>query len=250
MSNVLIIEDEPRAVNLLTTILKEHCKEISEIYTSSKLLDGIEIIKKNKIDILFLDIELPQHSGLQLLDFIDKDEIKFQIIFTTAYSKYAIDAFKFSAIDYLLKPLQPTEVKSAVSNALRRYDEILAKEKLDQLQYFNQNQTLNKIALNLGEKIMFVEVEHIIFLKASGMYTYVFLKSTNELLVSKPLKHFDPIIESNPEFYKPHRSYIINLSHVKQFIKKEGYTIIMDDETNIPLSREKKEDFFKKMSIL
>ena len=129
----LIIDDEKKARILLKTILIEYCPEVEEILLAENLIIGTELIKKNKPDVVFLDIEMPEHSGLQILDFVEKEFFDFEIIFTTAYSKYAIKAFEFSAIDYLLKPLRPKLVQKSIQKIISKSEKTQLRSKLNEL---------------------------------------------------------------------------------------------------------------------
>lgn len=247
---VLIIDDENRARHLLKTILEEYCPEIMEIHEASDLVNGVEKIRAIRPGIVFLDIEMPEYSGLQLLDFIPPGEIDFEIIFTTAYSEYAIKAFKFSAIDYLLKPLRPKQVREAVIKAKQMLNKGHIQDRLQQLVSMYKSESFKKIALPVSDGIYFMNFDEIMYLEANGMYTNVFSLNQPELLISKPLKHFEPLLSKTGVFYKPHRSFLVNLKFVKQYVKKDGNYIVMDDHKQVPISREKREEFLTLVSHL
>jgi len=191
---------------------------------------------------VFLDIEMPEHSGLEILEFIDKKDFNFEIIFTTAYSEYAIKAFQLSAIDYLLKPVSPNVVTKAVDKAINFIGSSQINLKLEELKKSLASTNFSKIGLPFSDGIKFVDFKDIIVLEADGMYTKI-ATTTTELLVSKPLKHFVELLQSQNLFYKPHRSYLINLSFIKEYIKKDGGYIIMDNDTTVSVSKDKKEEF-------
>ena len=240
---VLIIDDEPKARRLLTVLIEENCTKIETIFTAEDLLSGIEIIKKEQPQIVFLDIEMPEHSGLEILDFIDKDHHNFEVIFTTAYSEYAIQAFELSAIDYLLKPIQVDKLQMAVDKASVSLGKSQINIKIEELRKSLNSLNFKKIALPVADGIKFVDFEDIIMLKADGMYTNISLQSKGEILISKPLKHFVELLEKNPTFYKPHRSYLINLKYIQEYSKKDGGYIIMDNNETVSISKDKKEEF-------
>jgi len=239
----LIIDDEKKARVLLSTILQEYCPKIEEIYTAEDLPSGVELIKKHQPNIVFLDIEMPEYSGLQILDFVDKDDLNFEIIFTTAYSEYAIEAFQFSAIDYLLKPLRPKQVQDAVDRFEKETKKNQLHDKLLELSNAFKTAAFNKIALPVSDGVRFVPLDDIICFKADGMYTKVFSLSEGEILISKPLKHFVEMLQNKSLFYRPHRSFLINLKHIKQFVKKDGSYIVMENDISVAISKEKKEEF-------
>ncbi len=239
----IIIDDEKKARNLLRILIEENCPKIKTIYEASNLLDGVAILKKEEPSIVFLDIEMPQHSGLEILNFIEKDVVNFEIIFTTAYSEYAIQAFQLSAIDYLLKPVRPNQVKEAVEKVITIMGKTAIHDKLEALKDSFNKKSFQKIALPLGSSIKFMSFDSIILMQADGMYTQVHTATGETLLITKPLKHFVDLLENQPTFYRPHRSYLINLSFMKEYIKTDGGYIVMDNDISISISREKKEVF-------
>ncbi|WP_299889088.1 LytTR family DNA-binding domain-containing protein [uncultured Lacinutrix sp.] len=241
--NVLIIDDEPKARKLLQTLIEENCSNINSIFTAEDLLSGVNIIKKSAPEIVFLDIEMPQHSGLEIFDFIDKKDHTFEIIFTTAYSEYAIQAFELSAIDYLLKPLRVDKLQEAVEKVINNIGKSQINIKLEELKKSLSNANFNKIALPIADGIKFVNLDDIIMLKADGMYTNISLQDNREILISKPLKHFVKLLESKTTFYKPHRSYLINLKYIQEYSKKDGGYIVMDNSETVSISKDKKEEF-------
>jgi two-component system LytT family response regulator len=240
---VLIIDDESKARSLLEIIISDKCDEITEIYKAEDLESGVEMIKKMSPEIVFLDIEMPKYSGLQILEFFETKEVNFQIIFTTAYHQYAINAFKLAAIDYLLKPINVLELQEAVSKAVALIKKQKFSNKLDDLKSTFQKLSLNKIALEIPKGILFASYDDIKFFEADGMYTNVYLKDNKVELICKPIKFFADQLEKNTLFYKPHRSYLINLKHVKQLIKQDGTYLLMNNNKTIPVSKDKKEEF-------
>jgi len=247
---VILIDDERKARSVLKILLEENCPKVTQIFEAEDLLSGVVLIKKEQPQLVFLDIEMPQHSGLEIVDFLDKDTYNFEIIFVTAYSEYAIQAFQLSAIDYLLKPVRPTQVKEAVEKAIHQIGKTQLNSKLEELKNNFTNKGFKKIALPFADGIKFVNFEDIIVLEADGMYTKITTKTSPEILVSKPLKHFVELLGTQPMFYKPHRSYLINLSYIKEYIKKEGGYIVMDNDKTVSISKDKKEEFLSIVSCL
>lgn len=243
--DVLIIDDESKARNLLETILQDNFPKINAIYQASNLTDGVVIIEQKKPNIVFLDIEMPQYSGLEILDFIDGKKVDFQLIFVTAYNQYALEAIKLSAIDYLLKPISKKELKIAFYKALgniklqKNIDNVTALKKV--LQQFS----LNKIALEIPKGISFVSHEEIYYFEADGMYTNVHFANKKYEVICKPLKHFEEQLIEKPEFYRTHRSYLVNLRHLKEITRKDGFQVILDNNVSIPITKNKQKDFFK-----
>ncbi|MBL4662386.1 MAG: response regulator transcription factor [Flavobacteriaceae bacterium] len=246
----IIIDDEPKARNLLRILVEENCPKITEIYEAEDLLSGVELIKDKEPNIVFLDIEMPVHSGLEILNFIEKDVVNFEIIFTTAYSEYAIQAFQLSAIDYLLKPVRPSQVKDAVNRAVTLLGKSQISDKLEELKTSLDANNFKKIGLPVADGIKFVAFENIIMMEADGMYTKIFFDNEEDILISKPLKHFVELLQNIPVFYKPHRSYLVNLKYIKQYVKSDGGYILMDNGKSVSVSKEKRDEFLEIVSSI
>lgn len=241
----IIIDDENKARRLIHTLIDEECPEIEEIFEASDLESGVALIKEHHPDIVFLDIEMPNHSGLQILEFFEASEVNFQIIFITAYNEYAVQAFKLSAVDYLLKPIDIEEFKNAVDKAVSSIKNKSIDTKLNDLKKVFQQISLNKIVLEIPKGILFVSHDDLLFFEADGMYTKVYMKNNETQLICKPLKHFVDQLSEKPIFYKPHRSYLINLKYIKELVKKDGFHLIMENNKTIPIAKEKKEEFLQ-----
>jgi two-component system LytT family response regulator len=213
----IIIDDEEMARTLLNGMLAEYCPTIAVMELCKDLLTGIKAIRKHKPDLVFLDIEMPGHSGLELLDFFDENEVNFAIIFVTAYNRYAIQAFKLSAVDYLLKPIESDDLIKAVDLFQKQ------KSKLN-MQVLKENLTgkSNKIALHNVSSINFIDLDTILYFKADGAYTEVFLNNGKSIMTSKSLKHFENILIDNKNFYRCHKSYIVQVKHISEYIKSDG----------------------------
>jgi two-component system LytT family response regulator len=235
----LIIDDENKARNLLRTILNESCEKISTIIEAHDLPSGVIQIKKEKPHIVFLDVEMPEYLGTQILDFFDAKEIDFHIIFTTAYSDYALKAFELNAIAYLLKPLRVTQVKEAIEKVFEKKFENQISNQLHQLKVTLDTKKITKIGLPIAEGIQFVKLERIYYFKAEGMYTYVYVEGESPLLISKPLKHFVEILAEVPEFFRSHRSFFINKNYINQLVKKDGGYIVMDNNEIVSVAKDK-----------
>lgn len=242
---VIIIDDENKARRVLKTLIQEDCPSIQEIHEASNLMEGVKKIKLLQPDIVFLDIEMPEHSGLEIINFLKDDPVNFQIIFTTAYNQYAIEALKLSAIDYILKPIDSEELINAVCKAKIAIEKNNITNKLSNIEKVFNQLSLNKIALEVPKGIMFVAHEDVILFEADGVYTKVYLKNGKTELITKTLKHFTDQLEDKSIFYKPHRSYLINLKYMSQLVKKEGLHIVLENNKTIPIARDKKEEFMK-----
>ena len=241
----LIIDDEQKARKLLRILVEENCPQITEIEDAKNLPNGIKLIHSFNPDIVFLDIEMPGYSGLQLLEFLTPEQINFEIIFTTAYSDYAIKAFELNAIDYLLKPLRDEQIEGAVNKALSQIGKSKVSERLEELKNSFKATNIRKIGLPVSNGVLFVEFDDIIMLEADRMYTKIFTQNDGDVLISKPMKFFIDILKDSNEFYRPHRSFLINLKHIKQYVNQDGGYIVMDNQQTVGISRDKKDEFFE-----
>lgn len=195
MIRAIIIDDETQARKLLSTLIANYCSQIVIVEECADLPNGVKAIRKHKPDLIFLDIEMPGHSGLELLDFFDEKDIQFGFIFTTAYNEYAVKAFKLSAVDYLLKPISGDDVVAAVERFERRF----SPEKKE-LNPSLEKQDV-KIAIPVGQSIRFLEPEEIVFLRAENTYTEIHLADQSKLLVSRTLKNFEEVLQDKPSFF-------------------------------------------------
>ncbi len=233
MYKAIIIDDEEMAKTLLEGMIEQYCPAIKVLALCSDLPNGVKAIRKYKPDIVFLDIEMPGHSGLELLDFFDEHDIDFSIIFTTAYHQYAIQAFKMSAVDYLLKPFDADELIQAVSlfeKQIKNKNYSVLKE--------NMSSSFKKIALSTSNSVLFVSVENILYLKAEGAYTHVFLHGGDTLLTSKNLKYYQDLLSLDKNFYRCHKSFIVNMNHITEYVRADGGYLKIG-EHNINISSDK-----------
>jgi two-component system LytT family response regulator len=246
MLKALIVDDEAKARRILEELLKEYCPDIQVVSTADDVPSAVKAIQKFQPDLVFLDIEMPQYTGFQLFDFIA--DLNFEVIFTTAYREYALQAFEVSAIDYLLKPIQIERLIGAVEKVRKqRLQQI--NERIQTLKSNLEQDFIQKIALPVAEGLLFVELADIIYLAAEGAYTQIYLTSGKKILVSKNIKSFEESLV-HPHFFRVHRSYIINLNRVKQYLRQEGGIIIMDNGAEVDVSKERKEDFLKAYQML
>ncbi|UAB80081.1 response regulator transcription factor [Marixanthomonas sp. SCSIO 43207] len=240
----IIIDDEKRARHLLSNLLIEHCLAIKAISEASDLKTGVDLIKTEHPDIVFLDIEMPNQSGLEILEYFP-NQIDFKIIFVTAYNQYAIEAFKLSAVDYLLKPVDITELKEAVAKAKEAIDANNLSGQLDKLRDSLKQLSMDKIAIEIPKGILFASHQDIVYFEADGMYTDVQLVEGNQKTICKPLKHFVEQLAENPMFFKCHRSYLINLKYVEELVKDDGDYLLMSNQKRIPISKSKRDQFLE-----
>lgn len=234
----ILIDDEKHALITLSHLL-EQINGVEILTTIQDSTQAKEIIEKEKPDLVFLDVEMPKMNGFELLG--QFEQLDFKVIFTTAYDQYAIKALKMNAFDYLLKPIDLEDLEGAVRKF--RENEILTNtDQVAHLSKFNIGQ-MDKLALSTQKGLSFIKVDEIMYFSASGTYTYVFMDSGDKHLVSKPLSVFEDVFLDDDTFFRAHKSNLINLRFVKEYIRGEGGDIVMQDNTHISLSRNKKQEF-------
>lgn len=236
----ILIDDEDRARRTLSLMLAEYCPNVEVVAQCKSVPEGVLAINKHRPDLVFLDIEMPEYNGFELLGFFR--EVDFEIIFVTAYNQYALQAFEVSAVDYVLKPVDGELLQRAVEKAVARHGSGAMQERLEALQVNTQQEAFKRIALPVSDGLLFVSVEDIVLLEAEGAYTTVYLQRENKVLVSKSLKFFEDILKERRFFYRPHRSYIVNINYVKKFNRGEGF-LELDNKRGVPISRDKKSTF-------
>ena len=240
-----IIDDEMHGIKTLQHLLQLHFPDVSIVFTTTDSNEAKTLVEKHHPDVIFLDIEMPQMNGLEFLS--QFSEIPFKVIFTTAYDQYAIKAIRLNALDYLLKPVNKKELGEAIEK-FRTEKNRTSKEQLSHLHLFKGNKITDTIALSTSQGLLFVKINDIMYLEADDCYTYVTMKDGKKHLVSKTLGNFDEILSDEKTFFRAHKSFLINLSYLKQYIRGEGGEIIMTDNKSIALSRNKKEEFLKLFS--
>lgn len=239
MLRTIIIEDEPAAANLLAEMLKDIEPKVAVVEKCRDLPSGVKSIKRYAPDIVFLDIELPVYSGIQLLEFFNPEEINFQVIFTTAYNEYAMKAFEMSAVDYILKPLQEEKLNAAIKKVYLKQAPVsvaLLPALKENLQPNNNNK---KIVVPVASGFDILNLKDICYFKAEGSYCHIFFADNTSLLVSKNLKHFEYILSGINHFVRIHRSYIANINYVKKIIRKEGGILLLENKTELPVAEDK-----------
>jgi len=210
MINYIIIEDEPQAVTLLKSIVEAHYNEMNFLGSFDKVSVAANFIRNNKIDFVFLDVQLNGELGIDIANYLSKEELNFEIIFTTAHNGFAIEAFALSALDYILKPIVPERLVEALQRVLKRKNS--SHEQLKILQQLTADTSVEQIVLSNTENKYFIKTNDIIAIVADNVYSDFYIHSTQKrITVSKPIKEYNLLL-SNPNFFKTHRSYIINLT--------------------------------------
>lgn len=237
MTKIIIIDDETHCIKVLENLIEKAHSDYSIIGTFTNSLEGLEFIKKNPPDLLFLDIEMPNLNGFTLLD--NLLPIDFDVIFTTAYDQYAIKAFRYSAINYLLKPITEKNIVKALSTWEKRRKKTTEKQwRLFQDRVHNPKKPCSQIALPTGVGYKIVDIQHIVRCESDSNYTKVFCKDDNKILICRTLKEIDELLTEHG-FLRVHQSHLINPQFVKGIVKNDGGSLIMHNGTEIPVSRQK-----------
>ena len=236
----IIVDDEPKARSLLANLIKEHIKVVEIVAEAENVKEAVKLINKHQPELIFLDIEMPNENGFVLFEYFENPN--FATVFCTAYSEYALQAFEVSAADYLLKPLSLNKLKEAIEKAIKNIGQNKISQKIDVLRENIAFKQLQKIGLPLADGLSFVKVDDIMYFEADGSYTHVITKN-EKYLVSKKLKEFDDLLDADERFFRVHRSFLINISQIKKYSKKDGATLVFDNNKVIPVAREKKNDF-------
>jgi len=240
MLRAVIVEDEFRSRQTLAGMLKLFCKSVAIVGEAENVKEGIVLIQKEKPDVVFLDIQMPDGSGFKLLE--ELGTIKFDVIFTTAYDHFAIQAIKFSALDYLLKPIIQEELIKAVKKAEDSKEKHNKQKQVEVLLGNLQNPESEpaKIILSTSERINVVKIDDILRCESDSYYTFFYFTDGKRLLISKTLKENEELLKHH-SFIRPHKSHLINTKYIKSYLKHDGGFIVMSDDTKIPVSRRKKE---------
>lgn len=249
MIRAIIIDDVKRSRESLADDLKRYCPDVEIVGEAESVKTGIEAIKKHQPDVVFLDIQLEDGNGFNILEQIGKAD--FKVIFTTGSDEYGIKAVKFSALDYLLKPIDPEELVAAVS---KLHD---SKEKKQDIgnnisvlieNLKNINNTSKRIALNSADRVHVINVSDIIRCESQRNYTLFYIKGNKQILVTRTLKEFEDMLEDSG-FVRVHHSHLINMSYMKEFVKSDGGYAVMTDGSQVPVAVRKKEHLLQMLGL-
>ncbi len=250
MIRAVIIDDEQHCIDRLSRLLETYCRESIQLTGSFLTLEkSIQGIRELKPEVIFLDVMLGKQTGFDLLEQLGS--IPFAVIFTTSFDQYAVQAFRFSAIDYLLKPVDPDDLREAVAKLEEKISKDELSKKMDVL--FHNLKTLQgssrKISIPTSSGLTFVQVGDIIRCQSDVNYTIIYLKNERKLTVARTLKEFEELL-TDYNFYRIHNSHLINLAFIKSYNKGKGGTVIMTDQSEIEVATRRKESFLKKLSEL
>ena len=244
MLTAIIIDDESSSRSALKQKLINHCTDVTIIAECESGEDGIKSIEEKKPDIVFLDVEMPRMNGFTMLQQLYNRN--FELIFITAYDQYAIKAIKFSALDYLVKPVEVADLKMAVEKVKAKRNHAPGNERLELLlqNLVNEKKEHQRIAIPSMEGLQFINIDDIIYLEAQSNYTVFHLKDSHKVTVSKTLKDFEELLPASI-FLRIHHAYLINKNQVLKYIKGEGGQVLMKNNITLDISRRKKEEFLK-----
>jgi two-component system LytT family response regulator len=235
----VIVDDESSGIEVLEYALQKHCPEIEIIRTFSSSTEALQSIPDLSPDVLFVDVEMPQLNGFELVEKLAGQGIQF--IFTTAYNEFALKAFRVSALDYLLKPIDVDELKAAVAKlkSMNKADSHAMEALLD---YMKSQKQLNKISISTEKGIHFIDASEVLYCLSTGPYTVFYLKDGQEVVCSKSIGEYERILEDKG-FYRIHNSSLINVDHLKRFVRTDGGYVEMSDGKTLTVSRRKKDEF-------
>jgi two-component system, LytTR family, response regulator len=244
MINAILIDDEKHCLDTLSILLEEYCPEVQILDKCNSAKTALLAIKQKSPSLVFLDIEMPVMNGFELLEHFH--EIPFAVIFTTSYDQYAIKAIHFSALDYLLKPIDPKELVAAVQKVQR----LKSLPSLEQFQVLlnhvqNKGSNFTRMAVPTTEGYELIDTEEIMRCEADDNYTHIYLKNKNKVTACRTLKEVEAQLQGYPSFIRVHHSYIVNLNEVKKYVRGEGGYVIMSDNSTVNVSRSRKEALLK-----
>lgn len=247
MIRAILVDDEKNALEMMEWLLKTYCPQVVIVAMCNSAEMGLEAIQRHQPDVVFLDIEMPKMNGFDMLEQFDK--LFFDVVFCTAYDQFAIRAFKYSALNYLLKPVDPDDLKTTIQR-IEEKKQIPTRQQFEMLmQQIKQpaKSTPQRIALTTSDGLVFVPTADIIYCEAESNYTNVVLTGGKKILISKVLKDIDEAL-SGPDFYRVHSSFLININHIKKFVRGDGGYIVMDNDAIVSISRNRKQEFMELFS--
>ena len=244
MITATIVDDEPYCCEALATLLERYCPEVKILDICYSAATALQSIREKKPQILFLDIEMPHMNGFELLEKLP--EVDFKLIFTTSYDQYAIKAIHFSALDYLLKPIDREELQKAVRKAISVGNPLPQQIEILLQKLHHPTISINKIAIPTMEGLQMIFVESVISCGADSNYTLILLKNKQKIIASRTLKEIEEMLEDY-SFARVHHSWLINLNEIEKYVKGEGGYLLMSDGSTIDVSRSRKEMLLKKL---
>ena len=243
MKNIstIIIDDEPKNIKLLQQMLAAHCPQVEIKATESDAKKGLLLIEEIKPQLIFLDVEMPHLNGFDLLKKLEP--VSFEVIFVTAFSHYAVEAFEHHATGYITKPINAEKLIAAVNKAAKRIEEKnINKNLFSLLEQNTRSQAPDKIPLSTTNGLVFVKIIDIMYCESSGNYTHFYMNDNKKIIVSRQLGEYEKLLPEN-NFTRIHDKYIINLAYIKEYIKGSGGDVVLENGKELPVATRRKEDF-------
>jgi two-component system, LytTR family, response regulator len=244
MIKAILIDDEVHCLDTLNILLSDYCPEVQVMEQCMSAKQGLAAVEKHKPSLVFLDIEMPTMNGFEFLE--QFTEISFAIVFTTSYDQYAIKAIRFSALDYLLKPIDPKELIAAV-HKVQTQKHLPSPEQFEMLmnQVKHREGSFHKIAIPVSEGFELIPADQVVRCEADDNYTHLFLKNKTKIVACRTLKEMEEQLKDFPSFIRVHHSYLVNLNEVTRYVRGEGGYLVMSDGSTVNVSRSRKESLMK-----
>ncbi|MEM9024498.1 MAG: LytTR family DNA-binding domain-containing protein [Bacteroidota bacterium] len=248
MIQAYIVDDEPKAIQTLSNALRAFFTNVEVVGSATNVADALEGLAEHRPHLLFLDIEMGDESGFQLLEQLET--IDFHVAFVTAHEEFALKAIKFAALDYLIKPASISELKSLINRVEENPRGREANQQIKQLfgNFLSEDKSEHKLTLPIASGYEFIKVNDILYLRAAGSYTDFYLKDSQKITTTRNLKFFESVLDGYG-FFRIHNSSLINLKYIRQIQKSAGGYVIMEDEEELSISKGRKEEFMKLLSL-
>ena len=246
MIRAILVDDEVHCIDTLSILISDFCPEVEALEKCLTAKKALEVIQKVKPELVFLDIEMPIMNGFELLE--QFDQIPFSVVFTTSYDQYAIKAIRFSALDYLLKPIDPKELVAAVHKVKTQKAPPSAEQfrmLMEQIQHKEKGFT--KIAVPTAEGFELIPADQVVTCEADDNYAHLYLKSKGKITACRSLKEIEEQLEDFGYFVRVHHSYLVNLNEVAKYIRGEGGYLVMNDGSTVNVSRSRKNTLMEKL---
>jgi two-component system LytT family response regulator len=245
MLTTLIIDDELRGRNLLAELVRRFCPDVEVLALAQDAHEGLELIRRYQPDFVFLDIKMPTLNGFEMLERVG--EINFEIIFVTAYNEFALKAYKYAAFDYLLKPVDPDELCGTIERLKAKRHQSRLQDRLDLLMKTMEEprKLPTKLSISASDGVTLLTISDIVYLEADGPYTTFFLLNGEKIVSSHNLKEYEEMLADHG-FFRSHHSFLLNMNHVRKYIRSEGY-VLMANGRHAEVSKRKKEEFMQRI---
>lgn len=247
MLTTLIIDDELRGRNVLRELLARYCPEVRVLALCEDARQGIEAIRQHQPDAIFLDIKMPTVNGFEMLEQLG--EVTFEIVFVTAYNEFALKAYKYAAFDYLLKPVDPDELRATVERLTLKKQRASLPDRLALLmKTLEEPRKLpTKLSIHGSDGITILPIADIVYLEADGPYTVFFLTNREKVVSSKNLKEYEEILAEHG-FFRTHHSYLVGLEHIRKYVRTDGYVLLTNGH-RVDVSKRRKDEFLQRLEL-